>query len=75
MGYFNDKKILSLIKTEYLMYLNGISLKNAQVNGNTLQLATNYVQDTTLYSFDTSVSGTTLEMETNNISNNTLILI
>ena len=73
MPYIDGKKILSIVKTEY--YLSGISLLNASVNNHTLQIAHDYVDDTTLYSFGTTISGTTLEMETNKISNNTLILI
>lgn len=73
MAIINGHKILSVVQTKYL--LNGISLKNAVVNGTTLQITNNYVQATTLYSFDTSVVGTTLEITTSNITDNTLILI
>lgn len=75
MTYINGKKVLSVVKVVEKLVLDKISLINATVEDNTLKLANNYVQDTTLYSFDASVNITTLEMETNKITDNTLILI
>jgi len=75
MAIINGKKIFSVVKVVEKLVLDKISLINATVEDNTLKLANNYVQDTTLYSFDASVNITTLEITTSNITDNTLILI
>ena len=71
MGYFNDKKIFSLIKTEILSF----NLQNARVINNTLcKKVNNLIIDETLYSFNSSVNNNTITFTQASVSNNTIII-
>ena len=71
MGYFYDKKIFSLIKTEILSF----NLQNARVINNTLyKKVNNLIIDETLYSFNSSVNNNTITFTQASVSNNTIII-